>query len=526
MKCLKCEDGISLIQVLLLSGALASAGLISVQSLKKQKDVIQATETKTKVEHIHRMIYSILQNRNHCLETIMNSPGGKIVSPGTTRFLETINMLDSTVPAFQSGPDHKYMNEAVSIESMQLRLPANLKDLADLDVLYKRIGNRHSMGSETVKKTIKISLQRLNANELQSCSSVTNDDGSLSIEEGNANLSKEICEDYDMMEWDDDLRTCHLKDNLCPTSKIFAGIDSNGNKICKDLITYLPHLVEPTFIQSCPPDYDQVKINRYFVSPYRISIECNKKDSSCPSMHVKDWQVGPSVCVGYLTRGNDGEIVKAIDDALPSLGEASFLCDKGIWKIQSPNTCSAPCDAGTLNWTVGAGTCSAEVPESNDGASVSLSDTDGTSVGTSDWACTNGSWVAVNETCTSPCVDGIRSWSQDSLECTANVPAMANGGNLSVTDNDPPIIGTASYSCTNGILILNSGSNCKYSDQPGVCKWASEVTWEFPGCVGFQVNETINSSHTQAVNNPQECSDLCNTCMGSSSYSGCTFTPN
>jgi hypothetical protein len=525
MKSLMREQGFSLIQVLLLSSALAASALVAVQTFKQQKDILRATDTKDNVEHVHKIIYAILQNRNHCLETITHSPGSKIISPGASRPLSTINMVDASAPAFEVGATHLYLNNTVSIQSMELILPPNLKELATLNINYLRQGNHQSMGALSVTKKIMLSLQRKSANEVQSCSSVTVDDGAVSSELGNEFLNKEICEDFDTMIWDENLRVCALKDNLCPPASIFVGLDANGDKVCKELITFLPFLIDPSFVQTCPADFNQIKLNRAFTFPYLVSIECNKQNETCPSNHLQEWTAGPSLCQHFLPRGTDGQIITLTDDILPSTGTASYLCDKGAWKNQGPLVCIAPCEAQSLSWAMGGGECSAEAPKTDDGAAISLTDAVGESVGSSGWRCSNGSWgLEEGAICSSPCIAGEKVWSVNSLTCSATVPALSDGGQVNVSDNTAPEIGAAEFKCLNGVLTLSPGSSCNYPAQAGQCKWASQTSWENDDCSGLQVKETPNTTVTQAVSSPQECAGLCNTCNGTVSYNSCTFT--
>lgn len=524
---LRNKNGFSLIQVMLLSAALSASALVAIQTFKTQKDEIKETDVRDKVEHIHNAIYSILQNRNHCLATIVNSPGSVSIAPNDLRSLTSIILSNPAVatPTVAFTKDVTYLNGSVSIKDMTLLFPPDLKDPALMTIVYNRHGNKRGGDSDVIRKTIRIAIQRSTATDLNGCSSITQADGLT--ESGNEDIVKELCLSNVLMTWDDTLRKCQIKDNVCPNDKIFTGLDASGNMICKSLIEFLPYVISPSFVQSCPDTFDQIKFNRTFTSPNQVSIECNKKGVTCPSNHALTWTDTPSLCNGYLPRGDDGSIYTATDSTAPVTGTVQYLCSAGSWQQLTPTlVCVAPCAAGTRTW---GSNCSGPVPGVKNGVVVSTEDTTLPSIGTANFKCVDGSWATTGTVvCSTPCTTAAtKSWSISGNTCSALVSPVNDGDLQTVTDAVPTATGSATFKCVNGSYVLQGSpaATCTSPPTPGTCKWSRVITWENPDCTGFQLNSTPNTS-TQAVSSPAQCSALCGVCNGSgASKDTCVFTP-
>lgn len=522
----------------MLSAALSASALVAIQSFKQQKDDIKEADVRDNVEQVHNMVYAILQNRNHCLRTINDSkPSGLTIVPNEVRDIPFISMADSPNPAFVVGATNRYLTGTVSINRLQLVLPADLKNLATLNIVYGRHGNKRTGDSDVVNRSIRLSLTRSAPNMLSSCTSVTVDDGLAMGEDGNENLSKEICENFQMMTWDPDLRKCKLKENLCPTRTIFAGLDTDGNKICRPFMEYLPYLVETSFTQSCPDDYNLIKINRTLTNPFKISVECNKRNATCPSSHRVTWRGNatdsPLECAGQLPRGQDGQTYIATDTFTSSgnlaMGQASYECDRGTWRINNvTKVCQAPCPAGVRTWTEGSSNCEAFLPLTQHTFRHDVTDETLPTTGTSRWTCNAGNWErASGFTCTSPCSAASIGWTVSGASCTGPVPALLDGENVDITATNAPATGAARVNCNNGRLtVLSSPKSCVVPPEPGRCKWEREIRWENSGCTGFQVQEISNTTSTIRVTNRAQCTNHCTTCAGSSTYEVCTFIPD
>lgn len=388
------EDGFSLVQVLLLSAVLSVSALVAIQSYRNQKEAIKEVDIKDRVAQVHNMVYSIMQNRNHCMATLRTNFGVTTVTvaPSSTEVLNTINMDDASNAAFTVGSTNRYLNGSVSIADMQLVFPANLTDFATLNIVYNRHGNGKLNRSDTIRKAIQISLQRRTATEVIGCSSVTVNDGTGTGEMGNENVAKEICENLKIFTWDPALRLCVMKKNLCPATEIFVGLDTNGNKICSKLMDFLPHLISPTFTNTCPDDFDKIKLTRDSSPPHLVSIECNKTNETCPSEHKMEWMVGANTCISQIRRGLNGETL-TINDVVPSAtGTATFSCVAGVWTVGA-RTCNSGCPAQVLNWSVGGNNCSGSVPASISGTTRTLNDSTAPGTGSSNWLCSSGAWT-------------------------------------------------------------------------------------------------------------------------------------
>jgi hypothetical protein len=444
------------------------------------------------------------------------------IAPNTTRPLASIEMVDSLGPVFIADTQKSYL-QGVSLESMELTFPPDLKQNATLSILYNRLSNNRAEATSTVRKTIKIALQRSAPDKLASCTSIT--EVGLAGDAGNEDVDKELCESFALMKWNADLRICELKENLCPPATIFEGIDASGNKKCGKLADYAQYLINPSFTQSCPDDFDQVKLNRSLISPWQVSIECNKKGESCPSTHNTSWYGKPTECKGYLPRKRDGETYLATDDLPPSTGSALYECDKGKWKIApGTNNCIAPCYAGTRAWQTGVNKCDGPSMTIQDGESINVEDTLNPTLGSSTWKCVTGSWsLQGGHSCKSPCLPGTKSWTVNGATCTATFPLVNDTQLITLNDTTAPSLGTANLKCENGSLNVKS-STCVVPPEPGICKWKLEITWQNPDCTGFQVNQLETSTGQMKVNSKNECTSFCSACQNGKTYDGCTYT--
>lgn len=535
MKRFLSDQGFSLIQVLLLSGALSATALVAIQTFRQQSQDLKEADVKDKVEQVHNMVYSILQNRNHCLKTIADStPGGLNLTPNSSRNLTAISLAGSTDKAFEVGTGKRYLTGSVSIDRMELALPPDLKDLATLTIDYGRHGNKRDT-TDTIRRTIKLSLSRSSPILLSSCTSITATNGDIG-ELGNENLSRSMCESMALMVWDPDLKKCTLKStNLCPPQTIFAGLDADGNKICENLIKYVPYLVDTSFKQSCPDDYNLVKLNQTFTSPRKISVECNKKDSTCPSKHKMDWTFNGLTCDAYLPRGTDGMVYTARDLSTTDLNATStgtatgsivYDCDKGNWIPRDPTkVCEAPCLATTATW----GNCTANLSFKQHNETEYITDTAGSSTGYATYKCDRRGWYRVSSYCTSPCAPATVQWGPSGARCQVTTTAeILDGDSVTMTDSILDPTGTATIKCVAGTLTVQSGATCTTPPKPGKCTWDRVIEWENPGCSGFQVKDTPYTT-IHNVTSSAVCMAYCGGCespTGKKSNDGCKFTPD
>ena len=120
-----------------------------------------------------------------------------------------------------------------------------------------------------------------------------------------------------------------------------------------------------------------------------------------------------------------------------------------------------PCGASTVNWSVGAQSCSAAYPGGADGSSTVVQDTVAPSVGTANVVCTTGV-ASASGTCNAVvnCNAATLSWVVGGKTCSANAPATSSGSNAALTDATAPDTGNATYACFNGTFTPQAGSTC------------------------------------------------------------------
>lgn len=522
------QAGFSIIQGMMMAAGLAGMALVGTQLITQEKDALKDIETRDNIEQINTMIFSILQNRDHCLATFVSNGNSHInLAPNQTKNFTTINLQNGGSPAFTVGT--RYLNNSVLLNGMRLQLPADLSQPGTLTLDYVRQeGTRKGIGGENIRKVMGIVLQRSTPTNLTACSSTLADNSGVAT---NETLTQEVCDDFDLMVWDPVLRTCKLKDNICAPPLVFVGIDPTGEKICRDFKSFIPEIIANT-VDDCPGDFDTVKFTRQLNNPgqaSRVLIECNKTNETCPSSYQRGWNIPPSYCNGNLPRGDNGEVFTASDFTNPSTGSATYKCQNGSWLLQAGHTCIAPCAAVlTQNWSVSSKTCTSSLPYTQNGVSVDLTDSTPTTTGTATYTCTNGTWaVQAGATCVKPCVAGDVTWNVDDDYCKDSLPASADGAVVNVKDVEAiltPAKGGAKYKCNAGNWQLVSGSQtCDTGSFNGLCKWTEQTTWPEPNCEGFQdPPEAVSGS--REVKSAAKCAAICKKCDVTTTYGGCTYT--
>lgn len=259
---IKNQAGFSIIQGMLLAAAVAGLAYVGTRLMTDQKLAQRGAETKDKVEQIHNMIYSILQNKEHCQATFSSLP----LTPGSNHTLTSITTSSGATPfrvntTTTYDPALMYMNNTVSIRRINIAYPPDLKDLATLTMTYGRMEKddmaRRSgagYGGQTVSRNIKIKLQRTQLGAFEGC---------YAVEEGqNENLIEDFCKELgatpgdlsnndSLFEWDPVTNVCRPRDLSCPPGRIFAGFDSNGVRRCNtiekwtDMTTLVNNTVHP-----------------------------------------------------------------------------------------------------------------------------------------------------------------------------------------------------------------------------------------------------------------------------------------
>jgi hypothetical protein len=280
------QSGLSMLQGLIVGSVLSGTALIATKLIQDQKKLAKGVESRDQIEQLHRMIYGILQNRQHCLATLASqSPPITIANLNdadrTVSKIVTIATSGASQDAFlvNTGttwnPSSIYMNGNVTIESMTFSVPKSTDPTGQnvitypsrLRIQYARLeGSKNSgnmnkrtkdgYGAKRVNKDIQITLQRNTiTGAIDGCYAVQLGTSTNSmIADGNNNLNQEFCSNLgngsSLYVWDSLANKCVLKNNICPDKFVFAGISSTGDAVCYPLNNYLGNLID-TSVSGC-----------------------------------------------------------------------------------------------------------------------------------------------------------------------------------------------------------------------------------------------------------------------------------
>ena len=277
------QSGLSMVQGLVVGAVMAGSSLVATRLIQDQKKLMKATETRGQIEQLHQMIYTTLQNREHCMQTLANN---SITSAAVGNAPRTVSAIWSKVntsvtPAQRvfevndgstMAMDKIYMNGNISIKSMSFVVP-QASDPAGQNVItypsrlrvtYSRMESKNAnlrtkegYGAKLITKDIAIVLQRnTTSGNIDGCYAVQLGDTTNGVTvEGNNNLNQEFCSNLgkggSLYIWDSQANKCILKNNVCPDKYVFAGINSTGNAMCYPLNNYLNHMIDTSTISNC-----------------------------------------------------------------------------------------------------------------------------------------------------------------------------------------------------------------------------------------------------------------------------------
>lgn len=549
------EKGFSIVQALVVSGALAGMALVGTKLNLNQKMAAKDASSRDNVEQIHSMIYSILQNRLHCFRTVTGANGGHAtVSPNELRNIGQIRMDGQATHAFELTTSSTSAADATSrtylgvrIVGMALALPNDLSTPARLTIDYLRDDGvksndqkqKTAFGSKNIRKVILLALERTDATTINGCTAVATDSPT-------DNIFEQTCNDFEYTYWDSDLKTCLVRNKLCPVSSdVFVGIRANGEPICEPLTSFLSSLVDsgnPPY--SCPAHFDSIHMTREGTTNGRVRLECNKVGETCPSDFNRTWY-GPNGerCETNLPRGDVGQIILNRPDAYKSTTEegfADFRCDpSGAWVMSNPR-CTAKCPAtpGSTKraWNVNGRDCHTPLPEVDHGFSQTFSDNDHPGTGSIVFSCVQGVWTEGTKSCNISCPDTTKTWTVDGDTCSVNLTTRTDNQWSNpdpAVDNTGNIRGRARFQCAGGTWAQRSwnssplnSTSCEYvgATPGGLCSWTGSTSWEYNDCSGFQIQD--NPAGSQVVARKNDCYALCTGCVGGKTFKDCIYTPN
>ncbi len=258
------SKGVSLVQGLVLSAALAGGALVTTKLLNDQKKSLNDSTTRGHIEQLNDVIFSLLENQANCTRTVQsllpigpNWTLGHNVSAikhadGSDAF-KTFDVLDPN--------NTTYLDGNVAIKSIRVVTVADVfnqtltNNIRTMDttggnrivIEYERLTQdylfnkrqRVGFGAKVINKAISVVFQEPTPGNF-TCFAVKN---------GNVDLVEEMCNSgqvdslgnvYSLFTWDATSNSCRPKNNICTGGKLFVGIDSKGAAICEELKQQMP----------------------------------------------------------------------------------------------------------------------------------------------------------------------------------------------------------------------------------------------------------------------------------------------
>ena len=286
------RSGFSIVQGLILTAIVSGSALIMVDMVKDQKLAQTGSEVRGNIDHLHEIIFGLLQYRDNCKATFESTntynddlPANLATNPNLN--IQTINYTSGVTLGMNSSDimfkvqnlaipplEDLYMKNTVGITQMELAFNPDLKVPSELKITYNR-RTKKGYGGKDFSKTIDIVFQKSSANEFISCYAVqkidpNNEETSV---EGNQLIASEFCASMgSIFTWDPDRNICSLNNLRCNPPDVFVGITAAGTPRCEPLMTWgFDQLIDPT------PDNCTTRNNPRFVmsGTDRVRLRCN-----------------------------------------------------------------------------------------------------------------------------------------------------------------------------------------------------------------------------------------------------------
>jgi hypothetical protein len=345
---IKNAAGFSMVQGLIVAGIVAGSSLVTTRLMNDQKKTQKTAEVKDKLEEFHQTLYSTLQHKQNCKETILANGLQVPIVTNSALPLTNIQAYDSGSAKLVAVTNQKYMNNTISIKSMNLSAPPPPPNegTRTLTISYEKISSDNKQtgkriyGGNSINKTITLRIQKNpSGNTFSSCYAITAPDTALfgvaSSEAGN-DISKEMC--FEMVsatgqkifKWNEERSLCEL-DAKCPSGQIYTGIDTSGDVKCRNIKDWMDfNEVLETSAANCP-----INSRVGFVinnTTKKVSISCANCTTSCDCPNSTD-VCESNVCVNRTVGCINGTF---------SRGDAAcmYKCIGGYWSCPVPNvTC-------------------------------------------------------------------------------------------------------------------------------------------------------------------------------------------
>ena len=345
-----------MVQGLIVAGIVAGSSLVTTRLMNDQKKTQKTAEVKDKIEELHQTIYSTLQHKQNCKQTILaNGFQGAITTNGALDF-GSIQSYDTGTARTVVLVDNTYMNNTVIINSIVASPPVG--GTRDLKIGYGKISNSDKItkkvvyGPAVIYKTIKMRVQKNSDDTFSSCYAITGAGSAIagvsSSEAGN-DITKEMCNEMvsttgqKIFTWDEARSLC-LPNAKCPSGQIYTGIDTSGEVKCRNIKDWMDF---NQVLDSIPADCPKNSKVGFVINntTKKVTISCGVCSSSCDCPDSFD-VCESGVCVNRKVGCINGTFAK---------GDAScmFLCSGGYWSCSaSPVTCSS-----STGGTAGGGGC-------------------------------------------------------------------------------------------------------------------------------------------------------------------------
>lgn len=282
-KIFRSQNGFSIIQGMILASVVAGMALVGTKVITDQKLAQKGVESRSRLEQLHSMIFSIMQNKDHCTRTFAANSISPAASTSVTLPSIWTNGATQAVFVNKSVPPYaRYMNNSVTINGMTIDFPAALNQHASLKIKYGKLDETDAQaktgrgyGAKEFQKTIKLKIQRHpTTSAFESCYAVD--------EAENQDMIKNFCEGLgsdnnpataNLFNWDYTAQRCVLNDLNCPTGKVFTGYDANGLRQCyaiKDWMNF-GSLIESTLSTCNAGSSNDVK---FVLSGGKAQVSC------------------------------------------------------------------------------------------------------------------------------------------------------------------------------------------------------------------------------------------------------------
>ncbi|MFT7723816.1 MAG: hypothetical protein QM788_13470 [Roseateles sp.] len=195
------------------------------------------------------------------------------------------------------------------------------------------------------------------------------------------------------------------------------------------------------------------------------AASCDPPPSPCAAGPAH-WNVDGHACEAVLAESPSGGTQTLEDLSEPSTGRATFSCSNGQWSAPVAAACTTravSCPAQPASWRVGGNRCDAELPVGAAGATATVTDGLGDTLGSASYSCSNGSWSGPSHaSCTVPatCPAQTLNWTAGGQACSAAVAATPSGRSATASDTTLPTLGSASFPCSNGSWGVASSASC------------------------------------------------------------------